>query len=104
MFKHLRQASYITTYISMILPRYNRSLWSQIRSGTLPIRIESGRFRNEPLADILCILCETNDVEDEIHFISFCSKYTGWRQTLFFQYTGGLLSYSQLFRKTKMCM
>ena len=33
---------------------------------------------------ILCILRETNDVEDEIHFILFCSKYTGCRQTLFF--------------------
>ena len=55
---------------------------SSIRSGTLPIRIESGRFRNEPLEDTLCILCETNDVEDEIHFILFCSIYTGCRQTL----------------------
>ena len=66
----------------MILQRYHRPLLSQIRSGTLPIRIESGRFRNEPLEDRLCILCETNDVEDEIHFILFCSKYTGCRQTL----------------------
>ena len=27
-----------------------------------------------------CILCETNYVDDEIHFILFCSKYTGGRQ------------------------
>ena len=28
------------------------------------------------------LICETNDVEDENHFILFCSKYTGCRQTL----------------------
>ena len=66
----------------MILSRYHRSLLSQTRSWTLPIRIESGRFRNEPLEYRLCVLCETNDVEDEIHFILLCSKYTGCRQTL----------------------
>ena len=79
-FKHSREANYLPKYISMILPRYHRSLLSQIRSGTLPIRIESGRI-NEILEDRLCILCE-NDVEDEIHFILFCSEYTGCRQTL----------------------
>ena len=63
-FKHLREANYLPKYISMILPRYHRSLLSQIRSATLPIRIESGRFINEPLEDRLCILSETNYVED----------------------------------------
>ena len=44
-FEHLGETNYSPSYISMILTRYHRSLLSQIRSGTLSIRIQSGRFK-----------------------------------------------------------
>ena len=38
----------------------------------LPLRIETGRFVNEALDNRLCRLCNSNAVEEEIHF---CSRH-----------------------------
>ncbi len=40
-----------------------KSLITQLRLGSLPIHIETGR------------LCDTQEVEDEIHFVCKCNLY-----------------------------
>ena len=78
----------------MYLPRSHRSLLAQLRSGILPLRIESGRFQNicDPKTgktrklkpqERVCTLCDLNLVEDEIHFVCICSKYCTLREKLF---------------------
>ena len=78
----------------MYLPRSHRSLIAQLRSGILPLRIESGRFQNirDPNTgktrklkpqEHICTLCDLNLVEDEIHFVCICSKYCTLREKLF---------------------
>ena len=44
------------------------------RFGILPLRIETGRFVNEALDNRLCRLCNSNAVEDEIHFLFSSEK------------------------------
>ena len=39
----------------------------------LPLRIETGRFRNLPVEQRICELCELDMVEDEVHFLCTCS-------------------------------
>ena len=84
----------IEEYLKMYLPRSNRSLLAQLRSGILPLRIKSGRFQNirDPKTgntrklkpqERICTLCDLNFVEDEIHFVCICSKYCTLRETLF---------------------
>ena len=81
-------------YLKMYLPRSHRSLLAQLRSGILPLRIESGRFQNihDPNTgkirkskpeERVCTLCDLNLLEDEIHFVCICSKYCSLREKLF---------------------
>ena len=46
---------------------------AQFRFGILPLNIETGRFRNQPVEDRLCTLCEFNEIEDECHFRFKCN-------------------------------
>ena len=40
----------------------------QLRSGILPLEIETGRFRNIPLHERIYHVCNQNNVENEYHF------------------------------------
>ena len=42
------------------LSRHERSLISKLRTGTLPLAIETVRFRKIPVEDRLCILSKSN--------------------------------------------
>ena len=45
--------------------------------------METGRFTSIPLEYRLCIFCDTNDIEDETHFLFSCNFYTDLRTELF---------------------
>ena len=68
-------------YLKINLTRTERSMLAQFRCGILPIRIETGRFRNEALPDRRCIFCDLDEIEDESHFLLRCSLYTDERNT-----------------------
>ena len=70
-------------YFSLDVPKYHRSLFSQLRAGILPLQIEVGRYRNIPLGERLCTLCNNGEVEDELHFVCSCSMYSEFRETLY---------------------
>ena len=44
--------------------------------------IEHGRYQIDhlPRENRLCLLCNSNQVEDEIHFLFQCNKYSVQRQ------------------------
>ena len=56
---------------------------AQLRSGTLPLAIEVGRFRGLPEEERLCLLCDLGVIEDEFHFIFHCPLYNDLRCILF---------------------
>ncbi len=57
-------------FVYRVHNRVNRSLLSQqFRWGILPLKIETGRYTQIPLEFRLCILCDSNLVEDENHFL-----------------------------------
>ena len=55
-------------YTKMNINKYQRSMFAQFRCGILPLEIEVGRYRDIPLKERICQLCN-NAVEDEIHFL-----------------------------------
>ena len=59
-------------YINLNLTPSERSYLAQIRSGILPLEIETGRFRNIKIDDRLCKLCNLNVNQDKTHFIFEC--------------------------------
>ena len=44
--------------------------------------VETGRFNNIPIEYRLCTFCHENVLEDEIHFLLFCSAYNDLRNDL----------------------
>ena len=81
-------------YVKQFMPRQRRSLIAQLRSGILPLRIETGRysntmdtntgrFRKLKVEERTCLLCKSNDIEDEFHFVCKCSVYDELRRKLY---------------------
>ena len=64
-----------------------RKSLSKFRLGLLHLRIETGRFVRPRLnpEDRLCLICNSGEVENELHFLLFCNKYQQLRQNLFNQ-------------------
>ncbi len=70
-------------FVYKVHSRAHRSLLSQFRCGILPLKIESGRYTQIPLEFRLCILCDSNFVEDENHFLFQCHFYHTLRDQFF---------------------
>ena len=53
----------------------NMTMLSQLRSGTLKLNIETGRYTNIPHAQRICTCCQMNVIENEYHFLLICPVY-----------------------------
>lgn len=64
-------------YVIKNLSRSERSVMAQLRTGILPLRIETGRWACPRLLpeERLCQVCNSGSVEDEVHFIFKCQNY-----------------------------
>ena len=65
------------------MSRKQRSYLAQLRSGILPIAIETGRWIGTLPSERLCFVCNTDVVENETHFLFTCSAYQQERQSLY---------------------
>ena len=72
----------VAKHLQCNLPKYERSLISQLRLGVLPLRIETGRYSNLAINDRKCLLCNSNEIENEEHFMFSCNLYNSERQKL----------------------
>ena len=62
------------------LSNSERSAMAQFRYGILPLNIETRRFRNQPIEQRICNLCELNEIEYEFHFLFKCTLYNDCRK------------------------
>ena len=83
LYKLFKEQFETESYVSNNMPRSHRSALAKFRSGTAPIRIETGRYENIPLCDRVCIYCDKDEIEDEFHVIMSCSFYSDIRENLF---------------------
>ena len=70
-------------YVSLNLKRNERSILAQFRCGILPLRIETGRNVGEKANERLFKICDSQQIEDETHFLLHCPFYSVLRNTLF---------------------
>lgn len=70
-------------YVQYCDKRNERSLLAQIRLGVLPLHIETGRFESKQIEERVCKICNSGEVEDEIHFMCVCQKYVAYRNVLY---------------------
>ena len=66
-------------YLKAHLTRYEQSILAKLRTGTLPLEVEVGRYKKKPLDMRLCSLCSSNQIEDETHFLIDCQFYDDLR-------------------------
>ena len=45
--------------------------------------LETGRFIGTPEEDRLCLLCDLEEIENEVHFLFYCPVYDELRHRLF---------------------
>ena len=62
-------------YIKFCVSRRKRSLLAQFRLGVLPLAIDTGRFKSIPVKERVCVLCNMNAIEDEMHMLCTCTLY-----------------------------
>ncbi len=61
-----------------------RSLLVQLRLGIFPLHLGAGRFRNlKKVEDRICLICNSQYVENEEHFICVCATYSQLRNNLY---------------------
>ena len=53
----------------------HRNIIAKLILSSHQLNIETGRHRNIARTDRKCELCETNDIEDEYHFVMICPVY-----------------------------
>lgn len=72
------------SYLKVKLTRQQRSLFTQLRCGILPLHIETGRYGPKPLTpqERICNLCQ-NEPETEFHFLFKCDSYSQLRYELY---------------------
>ena len=63
--------------------REQRRHLTMLRGGSNKLRIELGRWKKERVEDRVCLVCLTQDVEDEKHFLLGCSMYVRERVKMF---------------------
>ncbi|XP_053395610.1 uncharacterized protein LOC128555864 [Mercenaria mercenaria] len=81
-YKLIKQDYGIETYCKLIMSRSHRAAFAKFRAGVAPLRIETGRYENLPVAARTCPFC-VSLVEDEIHTLFFCPMYNDLRNLLF---------------------
>jgi len=70
-------------YVKLNLTKYERSMLAQFRCGILPLRIETGRYVNEPLHERICTQCDLQCIESEQLILLECSFYNSIRLSIF---------------------
>ena len=66
-----KKESYLTCNVS----KSQRSLLAQLRLGMLPLAIESGRYTGKSIELRVCIVCDSNVRQNELHFICQFLRY-----------------------------
>ncbi len=57
--------------------------FSMLRCGTAPSKIETGRYERLPVEQRVCEGCDSDNVEDEMHFLISCNAFTQERTKFF---------------------
>ena len=83
LYKQIKTSFGTETFLTLNIDRYEKSLLAQLRYGILPLRVETGRFVNEKRCDRICTLCNTGNVEDQIHFLFHCNLYETQRNEFY---------------------
>ncbi len=64
----------IKSMVKCNLSRSQRSIMTKFKAGILPIRFETARYKGLDRNLRFCEICLSGEIENEIHFLTACSK------------------------------
>ncbi len=73
---HIKSSFGVEPYITINIPRYERSLLSQLRYGILQIQLETGRYKGDDRVNRICRIGNGGVIEDQYHFVFECPAYS----------------------------
>lgn len=79
LYKELTITFEIAPYLKLLCNAKYRHTLAKIRLSSHALAIETGRHRGIPRENRKCTLCNTNDIEDEYHFIIVCPLFNNLR-------------------------
>ena len=77
-YRQMKSDFHVESYCLDILSRKHRGSLAKFRSGTAPIKVETGRYRNLDLSERVCFHC-ASCIEDEEHVLMVCPIYEDLR-------------------------
>jgi hypothetical protein len=80
LYKCFKADRQVEPYVTIGLSRLHRAALARFRAGVPLINVELGRYRNLPLDQRRCVVCNT--IEDEYHVLLACPVYESIRQGL----------------------
>ena len=84
--------------------KYRKAL-SKIRLSSHDLNIKTGRHRHIERSERKCLVCDTNDIEDEFHFILTCPLYENIRKVyikMYFYRNPSMYKFIQLLKNENM--
>jgi len=69
-------------YVLQSMSKDHRKAIAKLRSGTMALYVETGRYNKTPLQQRICTYCESGSIEDEKHFLLNCELYNDIRYDL----------------------
>ena len=76
MYSHIKRETSVELYVGINMSKHLISLLAQLRSGTLPLEIEIGRYYGITREQRICKQCHINVIENEQHYIIDYKKQT----------------------------
>lgn len=76
----LRVGLEVGSQVKCLAGKRRRSLTTCLKCGTLPLRLETGRYNGESVQERLCLVCKSGEVESEFHFLFTCEAYASERE------------------------
>ena len=70
----------LASHLNAIANRKKRSLFSKFRLGTFDLEVESQRKNKTPREERICKICDTKEIENEIHFLLTCPTLSKSRE------------------------
>jgi len=81
----------------------NVQLLTNIRSGTLKLNVETGRYQNIVRENRMCLSCNMNVLEDEYHFVLVGPAYRSFRSLYLLRYYCSWPNRQKLYTLLKAC-
>ena len=80
LYKHLPDSFCLQYFLRKGLPENFMTILSKFRTSSHELLIEKGRYSNTERSHRKCEKCDTNDIEDEFHFVLSCPLYSDLRK------------------------